>query len=438
MAGSAKMHTDVRYLRQRLNQLLHTAFYISGSTNNHWLVQQLMQYRLCPAMQLAKGKSIAVFNTARLNFFIKEELQHDSTFFSADKNNRIASSSNGEQRLALLQYLLAQQPACIIIDGVFDSLDTTVKQKVSKLLQHIAAHTLLVQIISRKEDCLPMIQEVYSMVGNTVAAPQTYLQFTTATAPVNVGTRGNIPAPPGQQGIFNNPLIQLTDVSVSFGERKILNNINWTINKGECWQLKGPNGSGKTTLLALITGDNVKGYGQNLLLFGRKKGSGETVWDIKQHIGYFASYMLQQFETTNTARQMIAGGFFDSIGLYSIPGDKQWQLANQWMVTLGLADKSNTPFLSLTAAEQRLVLLARAMVKHPPLLILDEPTTGLDDTGAKLFTSLVNDIAAQTSTAIIYVSHRQEAELNPSYILELVPGADGSAGYVRSNIKNAG
>jgi molybdate transport system ATP-binding protein len=230
-----------------------------------------------------------------------------------------------------------------------------------------------------------------------------------------------------------NPLVQLNDVSVRYVYKPVLNKVNWTIRQGEFWQLVGPNGSGKSTLLSIITGDNPRGYGQDLILFGKKKGSGETIWDIKQQIGYFTPAMIQQFTRDDTVENMIVSGLVDSIGLYSKPTDMQKDVAKKWLEMLGPAYRNKT-FQRLSIGQQRMVMVSRAMVKHPPLLILDEPTIELDDENSRLFIDMVNAIAAERKVAILYVSHRDEQGLKPDKIFELLPGAEGSAGVVKEHI----
>jgi molybdate transport system ATP-binding protein len=183
-------------------------------------------------------------------------------------------------------------------------------------------------------------------------------------------------------------------------------------------------------LLSLISGDNPKGYGQELYLFGRKKGSGETVWDIKKNIGYFNSSIILHFSRLDSIEKMIISGFNDSIGLYIVPSDQQIRLAGEWLHFLGLYDLRNKPIQFLPQAQQRMVLIARAMVKHPPLLILDEPTASLDDAGASLIIGMIQQIAKESSSAILYVSHSKEEGLDPSYIFNLIPGESGSIGVV--------
>ena len=226
-------------------------------------------------------------------------------------------------------------------------------------------------------------------------------------------------------------VLSLQNISKSYGKIQALNNLSFEIPQGSVFGVLGPNGSGKSTILSLITGDNPKGYGQNLILFGIKKGSGETVWDIKQNIGYLTPTMTQFFPRLDSVEKMVLSGFFDSIGLYSLPNETQVKTAQNWLQLIGLYDKRSAPFCFLPLGKQRMVLVARAMVKHPPLLILDEPASGLNDEDVVLFTALINKIAAESTTAIVYVSHRPEQGLTPQYIFELQPGADGSTGGTR-------
>jgi len=246
--------------------------------------------------------------------------------------------------------------------------------------------------------------------------------------------KGGIPAALSPLKFDNDILIQLKNVTVNFGNKTVLQKINWTIKKREFWQLVGKNGSGKTTLLSMITGDNPKGYGQELFLFGKKKGSGESIWDIKKNIGYFTPSMTDKFTGYHTIENMLISGLNDSIGLYITPTEAQLRVAKQWLQLINLWEKKETQFNDLSMGQKRLVMTTRAMIKHPLLLILDEPTAGLDDASAKLLVELVNKIARESDTATIFVSHRKEPGLNPDLIYELEMSERGSTGRVISQI----
>jgi molybdate transport system ATP-binding protein len=412
-----------------LSTFNHIALYISAGENVNDLVQNIMQGKAFAFADGLQQKQGALFSTLAIRQLVNEELLHEHFDVVTANGHSLATSSSGEQRKALLQFIVAQKPAYIVIDNVFESIDVAGQQNIIVTLEQLALHTFIIQILYRKDDCLSFIDTVLTIQNGQVTAQQSKDAFLTTLIPAHT-FNGNIPA---SYGVFEPAaaiLVAMINVSVQFDEKPILTNINWQINRGEFWQLIGPNGSGKSTLLSMIIGDNVKGYGQELYLFGKKKGSGETVWDIKQQIGYFNTAVTGEFPRQDSIEKMILSGFMDSIGLYIQPTDVQIALAQQWLHLLGLYDHRYKAFRSFTLAQQRMILIARAMVKHPPLLILDEPTAGLDDENALLFTALVNKIAAETATAILYVSHRREQGLEPGKIYELKPSVNGSEGYV--------
>ncbi|MFB0909838.1 MAG: ATP-binding cassette domain-containing protein [Flavobacterium sp.] len=227
-------------------------------------------------------------------------------------------------------------------------------------------------------------------------------------------------------------LVKMNNLSVSYHEQPILNNINWTIKKGEFWHLLGPNGSGKSTLLSLINGDNTKGYGQDLYLFGIKKGSGENIWGIKKNIVYFSTAMTDLFQKKDSLEEMVLSGFFDSIGLYTQPSILQKKIVSQWLELVRLNHLKNIPFKTLSIGQQRLALIVRAVLKHPPLLILDEAVEGLDDENVAMIAQLLALLSQQTNIAILYVSHRIEPNIIPNAIFELIPTAKGSVGILKN------
>lgn len=406
-------------------EIVHCAIYISGQGNKDKIVQQIYQQHLLPPGFQLTGLSGALYSTLTINEIIKEELIHEHYDVIPENKVSITTSSGGQQKKALLNYLLASHPDYIVVDGVFDNLDIASQQTITLQLQEVSDHIHIIQILQRKDDMLPFIKTAYTLTNNN------FTEGLPSNANLSDGFfSSNIPPPLQAYVPEQNPLVQFNNVCVSYNDVPVVKNICWQINNGSFWQLIGPNGSGKSTLLSMIYGDNPKAYGQDLILFGKRKGSGESVWEIKKKIGYFSSAISQQFDRLDTIEQMIISGFNDSIGLYTYPTDIQIQLAAQWLQLLNLYKEKKQPFRNCSTAQQRLILIARAMVKHPPLLILDEPTAGLDDDNAALFTALVNKIAKESNTAILFVSHRVEKGLTPKYIFELTPAATGSTGKV--------
>ncbi|GLB53283.1 hypothetical protein NBRC110019_23230 [Neptunitalea chrysea] len=366
---------------------------------------------------------VKIFSPAVLESFIKEEEIHEHNIFG-NQLQSIKTLSGGEQKKALLQYLIHEQPEILLLDNPFDHLDAQSQQELHHTLKDISTKVQLVLLLSRKKDIPDFMTKKYLANNNKLSA---YKEFSKSTF---VNDSITIPKPIEAQHYNDTYLIQCKEISVSYGNKHILKNINWNIKPGEFWQLTGPNGSGKTTLLSMITGDNVKGYGQELYLFGHKKGSGESVWELKKNIGYFTTNLTQQFTGRYTAIEMIIGGFFDAVGLYNKPTEVQLKIASQWLSVMGLENFEKTYFKELSLGYQRMIMIARAMVKHPLLLILDEPTTGLDEDNVRILVNFINKIAAESTTAILYVSHRKEEGLTPKYHFTLSPSENGSTGKI--------
>ena len=334
--------------------------------------------------------------------------------------------SSGEQKKALLQHILKGNPDYIILDNPFDNLDVASQANLKQELQSISSDTSLVQLISRKFDVLPFIDSFFKLEGKDLIAFKEFQKVSNDTRTYNFV--GSIPPPIENLNYEEDALIELKQVNVSYFGKPILKNINWKIRKGEFWELRGKNGSGKTTILSIITGENPKGYGQELFIFGRKKGSGESVWDIKKRIGYFTPSMTDKFTGYHSVENMLISGLNDSIGLYTKPTEIQLRTAKTWLQLIEMWNYKDSLFNDLSMGQKRLVMCARAMIKHPILLIFDEPTAGLDDASATLFVGLVNKFAKESDTTVIFVSHRKEPNLHPDFIYELEIGEKGSTG----------
>jgi molybdate transport system ATP-binding protein len=404
----------------------HIAIYLSNASDKQELIERIIENDFLSEYLPLKNKRSALFSNITIEKIIDGEYRHDFFPITTDENKSLASMSSGQQRKALLSYLLGQKPDFMILDDVISSIDPLTQAFLIERLTEASQETDIVQLFFRKQDVLPFINKVLTIdTEGCVIKSESSVEFLQHASSEKI--------PPFilphlfKETPFIDPLIELKGVSVAYEEKKVLQDIRWIIRPGEFWQLKGPNGSGKSTLLSMIIGDNPKGYGQELYLFGRKKGSGETVWDIKKNIGYFYPKMTELFKHNDTVENMIISGFVDTVGLYDLPSDYHKQIARSWLQVLGSGFQGKR-FLELSTGQQRMVLVVRAAVKQPPLLILDEPTAGLDDSNAQLFISLIRAIASEKKTTIIYVSHRDEANLKPEKVFELIPDKDGSIG----------
>ena len=198
---------------------------------------------------------------------------------------------------------------------------------------------------------------------------------------------------------------RMEHVSIKYGSRTILKELDWEVKNGEKWALFGPNGAGKSTLLSLIYADNPQSYANTLYLFDRKRGSGESIWDIKKRIGYVSPEMHLFYMENVPTLNIVGSGFFDSIGLYRKCTEQQQKVALDWMHVFGIEELKDRSFLTLSSGEQRLALLARAFVKDPDLIILDEPLHGLDVSNKKKAAAIIEQFCARPGKTLIYVTH---------------------------------
>ncbi len=408
----------------------HWAIFINNDSNKAKLLQQLLRGILPKEFSFLANLQGSLFSKLALKQLMDEEDRHGTKTIAKETEQPLRTMSSGEQKKALLTHLLNTSPDYIILDNPFDNLDMDSQEALSATLTERASTTIFLQIISRKKDLLPFISNFASLNKEQLSFHEN-LEHASSLEHHSTGLRRTIPSPLQAIPFDQDSLIHLKDVTVQFGTKTVLKNIHWEIKKGEFWQLIGKNGSGKTTILSMITGENPKGYGQELYLFGQKKGSGETIWDIKKNIGYFTPAMTDKFTGYHTIENMLISGFNDSIGLYIKPTEAQLRLAKEWLLLLDLWDLKDTLFHKLSMGRQRLVMTTRAMIKHPLVLILDEPTAGLDDTSAKLVVALVNKIAHESNTTTIFVSHRREANLEADFIYELKMTSNGSLGKIR-------
>ncbi|MGB3144775.1 MAG: ATP-binding cassette domain-containing protein, partial [Maribacter sp.] len=406
-------------------QMNHYTILIDNNSSKKEFIQSLLKGNCPEVLENFKDKNGLLFSSLTINKIIEEEDKRDHTILSTEFQ-RLETMSSGEQKKALLYHLLDAKPDYIILDNPFDNLDVGFVEELKSILKEHSSTITFIQFVSRKGDILSFIENFGKLDGDQLIEISSIAQ--TDISDSSYFKNGTIPPPPEKTPSLENPLLQFKNVSTSYGEKNILRQINWTVQKSDFWQLIGPNGSGKTTILSMIIGDNPKAFGQDIFLFGKRKGSGESVWEIKKNIGYYSPALNNKFNGRHSVEHMLISGLTDSVGLYTLPTEVQKRVIKEWLQLLGLEKLKNTYFNKLSVGQQRLVMTARAMVKHPPLLILDEPTAGMDDSSAGLLVSLVNKIATDTHTAIIFVSHRKESGLEPKNIFRLQKTATGSIG----------
>ena len=328
--------------------------------------------------------------------------------------------SSGELRKFQLTKTLLAEPRVLIMDNPFIGLDAETRLQLTQLLQTISSQQSLqvILLLSKTDDVPEFITHVVE-VCNMVCGPKiTRLEWQKINDLRPVAHLDNerrnailsIPASPNDYDA--NEVISMRDVMVRYGERIILKGLNWQVMNGQRWALGGQNGAGKSTLLSLVCADNPQSYASDISLFGYKRGSGESIWDIKKHIGYVSPEMHRAYMRPLPAISIVASGLKDSIGLYTKPKPEEMDICRLWMHIFGLDGKEQTSFLKLSSGEQRLVLLARAFVKDPQLLILDEPLHGLDNDNRQKVKDVIETFCSRKNKTLVMVTHYQE-ELPP-------------------------
>jgi molybdate transport system ATP-binding protein len=327
--------------------------------------------------------------------------------------------STGETRKVLLIRALTSNPQLLILDEPFDGLDAITHKMLAAHLSSIVGQVPMVMVLNRFDECPDFISHIaYVDKGklqhqvardDESAYSQLYQLLHLKTSNLEVPSADPISLLPPLDPM--QPLVKITNAKIQYGDTVIFKDLSWTIEPNQHWQLTGPNGSGKTGLLSLITGDHPQCYVNDIFVFGFQRGHGETIWQIKQYIGYVSTALQWEYRVSTSLRHVIISGFFDSIGLYSKYTDRQRDIANEWLELLGMRHRADDPFNKLSYGDQRLLLIARAMVKHPPLLILDEPCLGLDDMNRQRILALIERICAGSETAVLYVNHHPEDKI---------------------------
>ena len=334
--------------------------------------------------------------------------------------------SNGENKRVQLAIALLSKPELLILDNPFLGLDTEGRATLHAIINTLAARHIPILLITTPQELPASITHVGQLdKGKWISlGPKTDFhpekKFTTITLdPILLEKlKANF-----KEGDNFSIAVKMVNTTIKYGEATILDNINWEVRKGECWNISGPNGAGKSTMLSLITADNPQAYANDIRLFDRRRGSGESIWDIKKKIGFVSPELHLYFDTAVNSFDVVASGLFDTIGLFRPLNDEQEALTLRWMQLLSLQDLRTKRLPQLSAGQQRMVLLARALIKNPPMLILDEPCQGLDEDQTAWFRQLITVLCNAFGTTLIYVSHyRQELPVCIDRFLQLEKG----------------
>ncbi|MGN6603258.1 MAG: ATP-binding cassette domain-containing protein [Ginsengibacter sp.] len=323
------------------------------------------------------------------------------------KNSPLIQLSNGEHKRYQLAKSLVNPPALLMLDTPYTGLDIKGVKELNKLLSVISEKGTQIILIPGTFEVPDFITHIGFLENKkfTFFGDKEDFKIEVHKTENNNFSFGTELLPVSETASRFKTIVEIKNAHLNYGAHTIFKGLNWKVAEGEKWLLKGRNGSGKSSLLSLITGDHPQAYSNEIYLFGKRRGSGESIWDIKQKIGFISPELHAYFDKNVTCFQAIGSGFFDTIGLFKKLSTTQYNIILQWLDFLQLSHVSTKPLHSISASLQRMILLARALVKNPPLLVLDEPCQGLDQKQSEQFVSLIDSICGGTNKTLIYVSH---------------------------------
>jgi molybdate transport system ATP-binding protein len=329
--------------------------------------------------------------------------------------------SSGQSRKLLFLQKLTSGITTLLIQNPYDGLDEQSCQELNLALQQLPGRNIDLILLVNSVSDIPVWCTHLAQIRSGRLELSGLSSLRDQVLPLLKGreeSRCLVPAPISENHMDeattercrSNELIYLRDGFAGYGDQKLFTGLDLSIYTGDHTLITGPNGCGKSTLLDIITGDNPKCYANTLRIFGKNRGSGESIWDIKKQMGIVSPALHREHRIPGSALHVILSGLYDSIGLYTKVSTTEINGARRWLAWLSLTDKSDSPFRKLTFAEQRLILIGRALIKRPKLLILDEPTQGLDDVHRNSLLDLLDEIADRKLSTILFVSHRKDEQ----------------------------
>ncbi|MES2375260.1 MAG: ATP-binding cassette domain-containing protein [Bacteroidota bacterium] len=326
-------------------------------------------------------------------------------------HKQLIKLSNGETKRLRIAAALLKNPTLLLMDSPLTGLDVQTRQEFNDIIKEITISGISIVIATSPYEIPDAITNIAVLKNGAIINTYSKADFKPElVAPQNDDTIDKVEL----QSLLNThdtiayqQIISMNKVNVKYGDNVILNDVDWQVTPGDRWALLGHNGAGKSTLLSLINGDNPQAYANNIVLFDKKRGTGESIWDIKKKIGFVSPELHQYFPTDNSCLQVIESGYYDTLGLFRQSNKQHAETALRWMKALEIDKYARALLKNIPASAQRLCLLARALIKNPPLLIFDEPCQGMDTHQQQHFKNLVDTICSLSKVTLIYVTHYQ-------------------------------
>lgn len=331
---------------------------------------------------------------------------------------KLLSLSNGELRRVLLARLWMETPEWIYFNDLFGGLDPEYRNHLANCVLDLTKKSSvnIVVRLAREDELIPEIpafvyaNKTFSTYEGDLPATTAKPKFTKAElkdyeiVPLK-GAREVTSCDKTARDASAEILFDLKNVNVRFGDTDVLKNLSWTVRKGEHWAVMGENGAGKSTLLGLLTADHPQIYGNDITLLGERPGHGLNVWDHKAKLGFFSPELALQYREDLDLCEVLCTGFTTGLCKAENTTWEEKAKAREWLRYLGFDDPA-ARFRKLSPIDKRLILMARAAIRPPKVLLLDEPTQGLKGEYREKIFHLLELLAGETT--IILVSHYEE------------------------------
>jgi molybdate transport system ATP-binding protein len=317
--------------------------------------------------------------------------------------------SSGELRKLLIINALLDHPDLLILDNPYIGLDAASRLVFDNAMKALRDSGLSVVLaVCDRADIPAYADALLTMDGcsltSLITSPAEIEAFRNEVLPYDFDP-ASLPLSTHSSVMQHDVAFAIRDGHIRYGDKVIFQHLDWQVRRGECWALKGRNGSGKSLLLSMVCGDNPQAYANDIILFDRKRGSGESIWEIKDCIGYVSPEMQLYFKSGASVLGIVIEGMRNSLNRYRRPSEEETALATKWLELLGIDHLAERRFNELSSGEQRLTLVARAMIRQPALLVLDEPLHGLDASHKRRILDIADTLHRRNNSSLIFVTH---------------------------------
>jgi len=395
-------HTRIEFVEQRYS------FKNLSGTSEFYYQQRFNSFDSANAPTIFQELIKTITNSKQINN-VNSVLEHLGIFHL--KNSPLIQLSSGEHKRFQLAKALLNPTQLLLLDNPYTGLDISARKNLNKMLEDISQKGTQIILIPGTFPIPDFITHIAFLKNKKLSFFGQKENFQTENFIQSEERKifyNTVLLPESTEDFQFETIVEMKSIHLNYGENVILKNLNWKIESREKWLLKGRNGAGKSSLLSLVTGDHPQAYSNEIYLFGKRRGTGESIWDIKKKTGYISPELHAYFDKNITCFNAIGSGYFDTIGLFKKLSTTQHNNILQWLDFLQLSHVSKKSLHSISSGLQRMVLLARALVKNPPLLVLDEPCQGLDEEQSAQFVSLIDHVCTNSNKTLIYVSHEEK------------------------------